>query len=114
LDDADDPDIHQAPDVRRSIQKDHDVEWIAVVSERGGDKTEIERKHHSLGQQAAQFEQFGSGVVVEFVPETLRRLDDRPALTVLWVKLVGKGSQISHYWQGVYYGARDQSNHAPG
>ncbi len=44
----------------------------------------------------AQNEEAGIGVIVEFIPAPFRRFNDRPALTLFCVKLVGKRSYIGH------------------
>src|SRR5688572_9983171 len=40
LENPDDPDIDQTPDVRRCVHEYHDVEWIAITPKGGGDEPE--------------------------------------------------------------------------
>jgi hypothetical protein len=57
LDDPDDAHIDQATDMGGRVHQDQYVEWVAILTKRGGDKTEVKWKHHPFGQQPTEHEE---------------------------------------------------------
>ncbi len=92
--------------MRGRVHEHQDVERVAIVAERGGDEAEIEGKHHAFGQQAAEHEEIGFGVVIEFVATAFGRLDDSAASAFPGVELVREGRQICHNYAALARMAR--------
>ena len=90
-DDPDDAYIDETTDMSGRVHQNQYVKGVAVLTQRGGNKAEVKRKHHSFGQQSAQHEETGIRIVVKLVAASFRRFYNRPADTLFGVKLERKG-----------------------
>ena len=83
--------------MRWRIHQDKHIEWVAVLAQSGRDEAEIKRKHHSFRQQAGQYEETRSRIIIKLVAAAFRSFYDRLAHIHVLVEL-GEEEILNRPW----------------